>query len=472
VWQQTAVAWKTIAPCIVILPPCNFEEWLNSHFWWNSAFPAIGPAFSRFRAATLYRAGLQRVRDAWIGPHRCFLSVDEAASRFGLRSGEFRSWSELTHQLAGQGGRLLHMSLHNPQSAEWFGIYDSPQAAVPNAVIQRRHIPGIPILPQRLLVAWTEEFFTVRTQSCTLHPIRAVDHGAAVMHIRGYPAQVRVIHTSRGQRKLEVFFFYGRLSDLRFDPGRLTWSDQSPFLDYSTQKGRALLKARHTPPDLAKTKWPMVLSEDFHLNWAEVWTTGRARKEAHLVWQMWHRAVATNVWRGVISPNIDITCPMCELNEPENILHRFWFCPMSQLVWEHTSALLSLLTEEPDVGQDIDWQQALFAAAPSKFSQRVTRLWVLLRGLTLWAIWITRNQVVFSRVQWHLNQVRQMIWKGLGEYARATWHKCRLSISQDPESTSKALAKFDAHWGHFPALCHRNNLHISWHRQCPDTGIG
>jgi hypothetical protein len=77
--------------------------------------------------------------------------------------------------------------------------------------------------------------------------------------------------------------FYGRTQDLIFDPARLMWSDHTLFLDYSTKKGPALLKARHTPPDLSGTKWQLVLPPKFYLNWTEAWDSSRAMKEANLI---------------------------------------------------------------------------------------------------------------------------------------------------------------------------------------------
>jgi hypothetical protein len=169
-------------------------------------------------------------------------------------------------------------------------------------------------------------------------------------------------------------------------------------MDYSTQCGRSMLHSRHAPPDIATTKWNLVLPPDFQFRWGDVWDTKQAQKEAGLLWQLWHRAIAVNVWRGKISHMIVTTCPMCLQGAEETIFHRFWNCPCSQHVWSYTTVLLNLLERPTDQTQWSipDWKQALFAEEPSRCFKTIARLWLLLRGTTLWTIWIARNHFVFN----------------------------------------------------------------------------
>jgi hypothetical protein len=55
---------------------------------------------------------------------------------------------------------------------------------------------------------------------------------------------------------------------------------------------------------------------------------------------------------------------------------------------------------------------------------------------------LSRNQVAFNQESWHPHHVDQLVWKGLREYARSAWSKCITVITQDPESSTKVLAKF------------------------------
>lgn len=137
--------------------------------------------------------------------------------------------------------------------------------------------------------------------------------------IRGSAQLVGVVATKRGQKQTEILFYYDRVRALQWDPNRLFWSDHNPFMDYSTQKGRALLRRTHPPPQVAERKWNCTLPADFDFRWAEIWDSRRIRKEAELSWRISHQALAVNHWRGKIFPAIDTSCPVCSDPEEETI---------------------------------------------------------------------------------------------------------------------------------------------------------
>jgi hypothetical protein len=103
--------------------------------------------------------------------------------------------------------------------------------------------------------------YTVQEFSQTLQQVPLLD--GFISAISGYFDLTRIIATTHGQKKVPVLFFYGLVKEFLWDPGRFSWSDQTGFLDYSTTKGRAILKARHPPLQLAITKWPHALFQDF-----------------------------------------------------------------------------------------------------------------------------------------------------------------------------------------------------------------
>jgi hypothetical protein len=179
-----------------------------------------------------------------------------------------------------------------------------------------------------------------------------------------------------------------------------------------------LLYNQHTPPlALTATKWNVIFPPDFKFQWAEVWDTERARKEATLLWQLWHRAIVVNVWCTKISIAIDTTCPMCDLEAAETVLHRFWTCPCSQQTWAYTNELLKMFvsTAHQQVWAVLDWKHAMFVANPTRKFKHVNWLWLLLRGVTIWCVLIARNHFVFSHERWNHHHVTTMIWKGLYE---------------------------------------------------------
>ena len=59
---------------------------------------------------------------------------------------------------------------------------------------------------------------------------------------------------------------------------------------------------------------------------------------------------------------------------------------------------------------------------PKKYGKK-DKIWHLLRGITMWTIWIKRNDKVFNHGQWHESKVKHKIWDELIIYAKATWNR-------------------------------------------------
>ena len=94
-------------------------------------------------------------------------------------------------------------------------------------------------------------------------------------------------------------------------------------MSYNTKLGYDLLRKNKLPLYLAQDKWPNVLPPNFEFNWTNVWTSERASKEAFLMWQICHKGVAVNEWRGRISIHADKTCSTCDNEMKELVAHRF-----------------------------------------------------------------------------------------------------------------------------------------------------
>jgi hypothetical protein len=242
------------------------------------------------------------------------------------------------------------------------------------------------------------------------------------------------------------------------------WLDGSGLLEYTTQKGRSILRKRHTPPQLALTKWPSMLPPDFSFSWAEAWDSECSCKESSLIWRLWHQALPVNVWRGKISQAIVKLCPVCDSGQEETNVHCFWTYVHSQEVWCFSNSLFRrcLAQKYPMVSFIPNWRIALFGEAPPFKEQAINCLWFLLRGVTLWVIWVFWNQLVFNHQRWPRAHVTQMIWQGLVEYGRIAWLKCRTAIAKKPATKTKLLKHFDAQWDSFKLLCTRVNMHVTW----------
>lgn len=75
--------------------------------------------------------------------------------------------------------------------------------------------------------------------------------------------------------------------------------------------------------------------------------------------------------------------------------------------------------------------------------KRVKGLWSLLKGITLWVLWIERNDLVFNGEWWHVQKIHNLIWKSLFEYGRVDWERCVVKIKKFPNVEHKKLMAFD-----------------------------
>jgi hypothetical protein len=221
------------------------------------------------------------------------------------------------------------------------GLYDTPTAHATRVVFQGKISAACRFLSQLVSLQMPVDvlLFSVQLRSQTLLPLYGVEGSIWTGHL----SWVRVVPTTSGQRKIPVILFYGKIESLLMDPGRLMWRDKSPFMSYTTQKGCTLLRNPHPPLQLVGDKWALVLPVDFKFNWNRVWSAERARKEANLIWQLWHRAIEVNMWRGKISAHIDRSCPMCDTGKEESVVHKFWSCESAQILWRFTTDFLHKL---------------------------------------------------------------------------------------------------------------------------------
>jgi hypothetical protein len=110
----------------------------------------------------------------------------------------------------------------------------------------------------------------------------------------------------------------------------------------------------------------------------------------------------------------------------------------------------------------LDMKQALFAyRMPRKF-RKVNRLWLLLRGVTLWTIWIARNDLVFNQKLWNSARIEAAIWDGIAEYGKVAWGKVCSQRTNNQASHAKALELFDSNWGKHDSLCNRVGSKVHW----------
>jgi hypothetical protein len=161
---------------------------------------------------------------------------------------------------------------------------------------------------------------------------------------------------------------------------------------------------------------------------------------------------------------------MCISQEKETVLHHFWNCESTQTLWAFSNRLLKLLASQDARSDWIvpDWFQFIFASSIPRCFVLVGRTWSLIRGITLWCIWIERNLTIFNQGRWRSTYTCTLIWKGLMEYTKTAFKR----ITKEPAFTDKMLKKFNANWGRFKQLCIRSGRSMTWAKHCLLEGIG
>ena len=322
-----------------MIKPQSQEEVLKESFWWSQFCPTIGPAFSRSRAASLHRAGLRSIGDAW--SDGSFIPAEVASHRFGLEAREHGTWDAVTSMLTRYWGALLNFAICSTPG-EWLGIF-RPQDLHPEFVFQS---PGgrnwqVGVNPQLFHLPMVSLLFTVmRTACCLVRVSDDVRLERAVIHLMepetrlsGVLHRVRVATVIKGPKKVITHFFYGKTDLLKWDPNRFSWPGNTPYMMYTSKLGRQWLAQKHVLPDVVKRKWRGVLPVGFRLRWASIWDHQRVRKEAGLMWRVWHRAVEVNAWRSVINIDIVQDCAVCRTGARETVLHCFWECDVAKKAW-------------------------------------------------------------------------------------------------------------------------------------------
>jgi hypothetical protein len=69
------------------------------------------------------------------------------------------------------------------------------------------------------------------------------------------------------------------------------------------------------------------------------------------------------------------------------------------------------------------FHHALFGQLLPQQFQATSAIWVFIYSVTIWTLWIVRNDVVFNHTVWPKAKVEVIIWWSLIDYEWATWFK-------------------------------------------------
>ena len=101
----------------------------------------------------------------------------------------------------------------------------------------------------------------------------------------------------------------------------------------------------------------------------------------------------------------------------------------------------------------------------------MAKFWSLLRGVTLWTLWIVRNDQVFNQCRWLQAKIEQIIRQGLVDYGSGDWIKTFAKITKNPSTAETVLARFDESWTSYESICNLQGMKVKWQATYP-TGIG
>ena len=61
------------------------------------------------------------------------------------------------------------------------------------------------------------------------------------------------------------------------------------------------------------------------------------------MWIIWHKIVVMNIWKRVISTQINQSYPICMIGVRDIILHKFWECSTTQRIWKWSEGILNYI---------------------------------------------------------------------------------------------------------------------------------
>ena len=106
-----------------------------------------------------------------------------------------------------------------------------------------------------------------------------------------------------------------------------------------------------------------------------------------------------------------------------------------------------------------NWKQALFRERIPKKYGKIIKICHLLRGITLWTIWIKQNDKVFNQTHWHESKIKQQVWDELIIYAKMAWKRVTAQIKISSFSAVAMLQAFDKTWVFTRCGCTPLDLH-------------
>lgn len=278
----------------------------------------------------------------------------EAQASFGLLEEEFGAWTAATAR-AWQRWRSIILKQKEEINGDWVGIFGNNLVGLPILVcctgddFHPKPSTDFHYIPVKVPV------YHVRSQSASLievlwesrltHAMYDAAGDMAYNKVAGCVRRVRIIEAKKGPKKQSLLLYYGMVQRLSWDPARYTWQGKVRLMRYTASLGRKYLLNTHPVADVVEKKWSGVLPISYRLQWLNTRDSETIKKEAGLIWAVWHKRVEVNAWRAKFARQggIDQCCPMCLTGTRETVLHRFWECRAAAKVWRWGMLVMDLL---------------------------------------------------------------------------------------------------------------------------------
>lgn len=214
---------------IEYIRPCNIDELLSCSLWHCPPLPLIGLGFSRQRASVLHKNGMAFYRNIMTKDN--FLPIEELKERYGLLPQEEGAWAASIRNIQEYWEDIINTPRGNIQQGEWLGIYQAQEDLVPSIIWRALSNCSISEGSMIINIKQDARLFKISTSSssllleipkssCPETLICPRNSTRRVYSLQGVVKRVRIIQVVRGPRKKEIFFHYGTVANLPWDPGR------------------------------------------------------------------------------------------------------------------------------------------------------------------------------------------------------------------------------------------------------------
>jgi hypothetical protein len=168
--------------------------------------------------------------------------------------------------------------------------------------------------------------------------------------------------------------------------------------------------------------------------WRNMWLPFCQENINCLLWQValqipsmkhyvYNRGMADDQEEGEIVPQNDerTWCERCPLKIHEDLLHLLWHCPESERIWNWVKEMM-IATGNLKESFLFNAAQALLGAKIVNAGKTFPyKLWEVIRGHTVWEIWLSRDRLHFDKQEVSFQEVVYNIWSVLRQYVKIDW---------------------------------------------------